>query len=125
MQIDNHDFIARIALVTFSDLTASVTVRNFSVHSFPLQLQKSDASTIDFGTAFGSHRTLIPELAYDDSVSPMQEYHWAICRDGGGSLMVHEFWHPEVWTTERYRSSLGLPANTMWIGFEKNRLADD
>lgn len=46
-------------------------------------------------------------LGYNDAVSPVLQYHWAICRGNEGSLMVQEFWHPEVWTTERYRSALG------------------
>jgi hypothetical protein len=32
-------------------------------------------------------------------------YHWAIC--GAEELTVHEFWHGDVWTTERYRRALG------------------
>ncbi len=35
-------------------------------------------------------------------------YHWGICRDPDQRLTVQEFWHPEVWTTERYRRTLEL-----------------
>jgi hypothetical protein len=45
-------------------------------------------------------------LGGDNSVSPTRYYHWAIRRSHGDSLMVHEFWHHEVWTTERYRNAL-------------------
>lgn len=45
-------------------------------------------------------------LGYDDTVSPMRHYHWAICRGADGKLAVQEFWHSEVWTTARYSSAL-------------------
>ncbi|RPH99197.1 MAG: hypothetical protein EHM72_11805 [Calditrichaeota bacterium] len=45
-------------------------------------------------------------LGGDDSVSPTRYYHWAIRRSHGNALMVHDFWHHEVWTTERYQSAL-------------------
>jgi hypothetical protein len=45
-------------------------------------------------------------LGSDDSTSLPRYYHWAICRDVNGELVVHEFWKPEVWTTKRYRSWL-------------------
>jgi len=32
------------------------------------------------------------------------QYHWAICR--AAELTVHEFWHGDVWTSERYRRAL-------------------
>jgi len=48
-------------------------------------------------------------LGYNDSVSPVRHYHWAICVGNGGELMAREFWHPEVWTTTRYRSVLRSP----------------
>ena len=41
-------------------------------------------------------------LGYNDAVSPVLQYHWAICH-GKGETVVQEFWHAEVWTTERYR----------------------
>lgn len=46
-------------------------------------------------------------LGYNDAVSPVLQYHWAICRKADYTLIVQEFWHPEVWTTERYRSTIG------------------
>ncbi len=45
-------------------------------------------------------------LGYDDTVSPTRYYHWAICRRADGPFEVQEFWHSEVWTTERYSSAL-------------------
>jgi len=33
---------------------------------------------------------------------PPAYYHWAVVQ--GGQYAVHEFWSPEIWTTERYRS---------------------
>lgn len=46
-------------------------------------------------------------LGYNDAVSPVLQYHWAICRRDDYSFRVQEFWHPEVWTTERYRTVIG------------------
>jgi hypothetical protein len=46
-------------------------------------------------------------LGYNDAASPVLQYHWAICRSNDDTIGVQEFWHPEVWTTERYRSALG------------------
>jgi hypothetical protein len=34
---------------------------------------------------------------------PVHYYHWAVCRDREDQLAVHEFWHNEIFTTERYR----------------------
>lgn len=45
-------------------------------------------------------------LGYDDSVSPIRNYHWAICYGANGEFAVQEFWKPEVWTTTRYCSAL-------------------
>jgi hypothetical protein len=44
-------------------------------------------------------------LGYNDAVSPVLQYHWAIC--SRGNFVVQEFWHTEVWTTERYRAAIG------------------
>ena len=41
-------------------------------------------------------------IGYDDTVRPIEHYHWALKRPGG-QLEVEEFWAPEIWTTERYR----------------------
>jgi hypothetical protein len=46
-------------------------------------------------------------LGYNDTLSPVRQYHWAICRSNDHSFRVQEFWHPEVWTTERYRAAIG------------------
>ena len=32
-------------------------------------------------------------------------YHWAIATEPGDQLTVHDFWAPELWTTERYRQA--------------------
>jgi hypothetical protein len=45
-------------------------------------------------------------LGYNDAVSPVLHYHWAICHRNDDTFSVQEFWHPEVWTTGRYRSAL-------------------
>jgi hypothetical protein len=45
-------------------------------------------------------------IGYNDAVSPTLQYHWAICLKEDGAFHVQEFWHSEVWTTERYRSTL-------------------
>lgn len=42
-------------------------------------------------------------IAYDDSASPVEYYHWAIDRDRRGRLTVSDFSDTEIWTTERYR----------------------
>ena len=36
----------------------------------------------------------------------MKYYHWAIFAGADKLLGVHEFWHDELWTTERYRKAL-------------------
>jgi hypothetical protein len=51
--------------------------------------------------------TLCPK-GYDDRVSPVRYYHWAICRRPNRELTVQEFWDSEVWTTKRYQARLGL-----------------
>jgi hypothetical protein len=45
-------------------------------------------------------------LGYNDALAPTQQYHWAIYRTPDGTLAAEEFWHPELWTTERYRAAL-------------------
>jgi hypothetical protein len=45
-------------------------------------------------------------LGYNDATSPVLQYHWAICRKNDHTISVQEFWHREVWTTKRYRSTL-------------------
>jgi hypothetical protein len=34
-----------------------------------------------------------------------RHYHWAIARQSEEELVVREFWHDELWTTERYREA--------------------
>jgi len=43
-------------------------------------------------------------LGSNDATAPTLHYHWAIY--GPEQLAVQEFWHPEVWTTDRYRNAL-------------------
>jgi hypothetical protein len=43
-------------------------------------------------------------LGTNDATLPPLHYHWAIY--GPDELAVQEFWHTEVWTTERYRNAL-------------------
>ena len=43
-------------------------------------------------------------IGFDDSKKPVVHYHWAVYQEE--VLTVHEFWHPEIWTTERYRLAL-------------------
>jgi hypothetical protein len=43
-------------------------------------------------------------LGGDDRTDPPMYYHWAICTDRSEEQVVQEFWAPEVWTTDRYRS---------------------
>ncbi len=42
-------------------------------------------------------------IGFDDSQSPAQNYHWAVKR-GMAGLEVDEFWHQDLWTTQRYQS---------------------
>jgi hypothetical protein len=42
------------------------------------------------------------------SQSPVKYYHWAVATSPDRQLSVQEFWHEELWTTERYRK--GPPA---------------
>ena len=41
-----------------------------------------------------------------DQASPPSYYHWAIDH-GADGLTVRDFWKPEIWTTKRYKASLG------------------
>jgi hypothetical protein len=45
-------------------------------------------------------------LGYDDTVSPIRQYHWAVFRGEDMTMNVQEFWHPEIWTTKRYYSAV-------------------
>ena len=44
-------------------------------------------------------------LGCDDTTAPIRHYHWAIC-GAAGKFEIQEFWNAEVWTTDRYRTSL-------------------
>jgi len=46
-------------------------------------------------------------IGIDQPAPPQRHYHWAICREANGEYAVQEFWNSEVWTTGRYRSSIG------------------
>lgn len=48
-------------------------------------------------------------LGHDDSTRPVRHYHWAVRPDRVRGPSLHEFWDTDVWTTQRYRASLGLP----------------
>lgn len=37
---------------------------------------------------------------------PPKYYHWAVYLDMDKQPAVHEFWHDELWTTERYRAAI-------------------
>lgn len=41
-------------------------------------------------------------IGFDDSVLPINHYHWAIDRDSKHKLIVKDFWDSEIWTTQRY-----------------------
>ena len=45
-------------------------------------------------------------IGVDDRVQGGLNYHWAICRDDDGRDRVHEFWSPELWTTDRFKKHL-------------------
>jgi hypothetical protein len=45
-------------------------------------------------------------LGLNDSTYPTQHYHWAIYCDSADKFAVQEFWSPEVWTTQRYKSAM-------------------
>jgi hypothetical protein len=45
------------------------------------------------------------------TLPPTMYYHWAVRRDAAGQLSVHEFWHDQIITTERYRQG-GVPLRT-------------
>ena len=57
----------------------------------------------------GSHKSIrgrCVRLGYDDQVSPILHYHWAIEVDRFGKYCVKEFWDEEIWTTARYKAKL-------------------
>ena len=46
-------------------------------------------------------------IANDDSTFPERHYHWAICRGSNDELVVQDFGSEKIWTTDRYRATLG------------------
>lgn len=42
-------------------------------------------------------------LGWNEEVDPTHYYHWAIDHGPMDDLVVREFWHTDVWTTDRYR----------------------
>jgi hypothetical protein len=40
------------------------------------------------------------------SPAPVKHYHWAIFTGADKQLALHEFWHDEVWNTDRYRRAV-------------------
>jgi hypothetical protein len=56
-------------------------------------------------------------LGYDDTQLPVRYYHWAICRGPDEILTVQDFWHSEVWTTDRYRGALDGHGRCLDLGF--------
>ncbi len=53
-------------------------------------------------------------LGYNDTVTPIRYYHWAIRSTVSGRYEVHEFWDTELWTTSRYRTSLNIQEFSDW-----------
>lgn len=45
-------------------------------------------------------------IGFDDSVQPINHYHWAIDRNAKHELNVKDFWDTDIWTTQRYREEL-------------------
>ncbi len=45
-------------------------------------------------------------IGSNDSVRPINHYHWAIDIDTHHELMVRDFWDAEIWTTQRYREEM-------------------
>jgi hypothetical protein len=46
-------------------------------------------------------------IAFDDRVSPVNHYHWAIDQNERGELSASDFWDTKIWTTEQYRKRNG------------------
>jgi hypothetical protein len=53
-------------------------------------------------------------LGYDDTITPVRNYHWAIRFTDKGRYEVHEFWDTELWTTSRYRASRNISEPSGW-----------
>ncbi len=56
-----------------------------------------------FWNAFGGAEVVGRCVWLGQSDPPIHYYHWAVCRDRENQLAVHEFWHDQIFTTERYR----------------------
>ena len=57
-----------------------------------------------FGAGANESRILGRCVRIGQTNEPEPEYyHWAIATEPGDQLTVHDFWAPELWTTERYR----------------------
>jgi hypothetical protein len=72
------------------------------------ELPPADAEHAEeFWHACGRNKILgrCVRVGYEDRVTPTQHYHWGIRLSGSGTLEVEDFWSPEIWTTERYRSA--------------------
>lgn len=69
--------------------------------------QELPPATATYAHIFGrQHPNIVGRcvcLAITRDVPPAY-YHWAVVQ-GGDQYAVHEFWSPELWTTERYRSA--------------------
>lgn len=68
-------------------------------------------SAAEYWFAAGSNRILgrCVHLGLNNAESPIQHYHWAICRGTHDEIAVQEFWSAEIWTTERYREQMASP----------------
>ena len=45
-------------------------------------------------------------IGFDESVTPVRQYHWAIDRDAKYRPIVKDFWDTKIWTTAQYRAEL-------------------
>jgi len=65
-------------------------------------------ATDTYANIFGRHNPTIVGRCVCVAVttdSPPAYYHWAVVKEGE-QYGVHEFWAPELWTTERYRAGM-------------------
>lgn len=58
----------------------------------------------DYWHAFNDNEILgrCVRIGSDDSKIPVVHYYWAVYQEE--DLTAHEFWHPKIWTTEKYSS---------------------
>ncbi len=45
-------------------------------------------------------------MGFDDSLQPIQQYHWAIDRHPKYKWTTRDFWDTDIWTTQRYRKDM-------------------